>query len=147
MLYIGSDHRGYQLKKKLSTYIQTQLRKKLVDVGPKKYDKEDDFTKYSIALTKKVVANKSNKGILLCGTAHGVCMVANKIKGGRAVVGYSIEGAEFGRKHEDANILCLAADYLSFEHAKAIVKKFLGTDFEALDRRVRRMEVISDLEK
>lgn len=147
MLYIACDHRGFQLKKKLHTYIQTQLRKKIVDLGPKKYDKEDDFTKYSIALTKKVISKKDNIGILLCGTGHGVCMVANKIKGGRAILGYSIEGAEMGRKHEDANILCLASDYLSPDHARAIVKKFLATNFENLDRRVRRMKIISELEK
>lgn len=147
MIYIACDHRGFQLKKKLYTYIKTQLRKKIVDLGPKKYDKEDDFTKYSIALTKKVVSKKDNIGILLCGTGHGVLMVANKIKGGRAILGYSIEGAEMGRKHEDANILCLAADYLSFEHAKAIVKKFLNTNFEDLERRVRRMKIIAELEK
>jgi ribose 5-phosphate isomerase B len=147
MLYIASDHRGFQLKKQLHTYIKTQLQKKIVDLGPKKYDKEDDFTKFSILLSKKVVAKKENLGILICGTAHGVCMVANKIKGGRAIVGYSIEAAEKGRQHEDANMLCLAGDYLSNEHAKAIVKKFLSTKFDGLERRLRRNQIIADLEK
>jgi len=147
MLYIASDHRGYQLKKYLLTYIKTQLNRAITDLGPKKYDKTDDFTKYSIVLSKKVVAKKTNLGILICGTGHGVCMVANKIKGGRAILGYSIEAAERGRQHEDANVLCLAGDYLSNEHAKAIVKKFLETKFDGLERRVRRNQVIADLEK
>ncbi|MFA6424090.1 MAG: RpiB/LacA/LacB family sugar-phosphate isomerase [Candidatus Magasanikbacteria bacterium] len=147
MLYIASDHRGFQLKKHLLTFIKTQLGKKITDLGPKKYDKEDDYTKFSILLTQKVVSKKDNLGILICGTAHGVCMVANKIKGGRAIVGYSIEGAERGRQHEDANILCLAADYLSNEHANAIVKKFLETKFDGLERRIRRNKIMADLEK
>jgi len=147
MLYIASDHRGFQLKKHLTTYIKTQLKQKLEDLGPTTYDKEDDFTDYSIKLTKKVVTKKDNLGILICGTAHGVCMVANKIKGGRGIVGYSIEAAEKGRQHEDANILCLAGDYLSNEHAAIIVKKFLETKFDGLERRVRRNKIIADLEK
>ncbi|MFA6548188.1 MAG: RpiB/LacA/LacB family sugar-phosphate isomerase [Candidatus Magasanikbacteria bacterium] len=147
MLYIASDHRGFELKKHLTNYIKTQLHKKLEDLGPKKYNKDDDFTDFSISLAKKVVSKKDNLGILICGTAHGVCMVANKIKGGRAVVGYSIDAAKTGRQHEDANMLCLAGDYLSAEHASAIVKKFLETKFDGLERRVRRNQIIADLEK
>ena len=147
MLYIASDHRGFQLKKALNTYIKTQLHKKITDLGPKKYDQTDDFTQYSINLTKKVVAKDGNMGIVICGTAHGVCMVANKIDGGRGIVGYSIEAAQTGRQHNNANILCLAGDYLSNEHAKAIVKKFLETKFDSLERRVRRNQISADLEK
>lgn len=147
MLYLASDHRGFQLKKHLVTYIKTQLQQKIEDLGPKEYNKTDDFTEFSIALTKKVVSKKDNLGILICGTAHGVCMVANKIKGGRGIVGYSIEAAETGRQHEDANVLCLAGDYISNEHADAIVKKFLETKFDGLERRVHRNQIIADLEK
>jgi len=74
-------------------------------------------------------------------------MTANKVPGIRAVLGYSIEAAEMGKKHNDANILCLAGKVLSNEHANAIVKKFLDTKFENAERLVRRNKKISALEK
>ncbi len=145
MLYIASDHAGFQLKKHLTTYIKTQLRQKIKDLGPKKFDKDDDFPDYAAPLAKKIT--KKDIGILVCGTGHGVCITANKVKGARAILGYSIEAAEMGRRHNDANILCLAGRVLSNDHADAIVKKFLQTKFESSERLVRRNAKISKLEK
>ncbi len=147
MLYIASDHAGFQLKKHLITYIKTQLRKTVQDLGPKKFDKEDDFPDFAVPLAKKVAEKNSNLGILVCGTGHGVCITANKIKGISAILGYSIEAAEMGKKHNNANVLCLAGKVLSHEHASAIVKKFLETKFENAQRLVRRNKKITALEK
>lgn len=147
MLYIASDHAGYQLKKHLLTYIKTQLRKTIKDFGPKKFDKEDDFPDFAAPLAKKVAANDKDYGILICGTGHGVCMTANKVKGVRAILGYGIEAAEMGKKHNNANVLCLAGKVLSNEHADAIVKKFLATKFENAERLVRRNNKVAALEK
>lgn len=146
MLYIAADHNGWQLKKELKRYLKNQLKVVAVDVGPLKHDPTDDYPVYSKKLTRLVVKSKKNKGILICKTGHGVCMVANKIKGGRAIIGYSIEGVEWGRRHEEANILCLAAKFLSTEHAQAIVKRFLATDFDGAERNVRRLQEIASLE-
>ncbi|MCX6780070.1 MAG: RpiB/LacA/LacB family sugar-phosphate isomerase [Candidatus Magasanikbacteria bacterium] len=147
MIFITSDHRGFQLKKHLLTYIKTQLHKSITDLGPKTYNKEDDFVDFAIKLGKKINKKKKDIGISICGSGHGMCITANKIKGIRAIVGYSIEGAELGRKDNDANILCLSGNVLSNDHADAIVKKFLETKFDGLDRRVRRLKKISALEK
>jgi len=147
MIYIACDHAGFQLKKHLVTYIKTQLGKSVQDLGPKKFDKEDDFPDFAAPLAKKVASKNKDFGILICGTGHGVCMTANKVPGIRAVLGYSIEAAEMGKKHNDANILCLAGKVLSNEHANAIVKKFLDTKFENAERLVRRNKKISALEK
>lgn len=147
MLYIASDHAGYQLKKHLFTYIKTQLRKSIKDLGPKKFDKDDDFPDFAAPLAKKVASKDGDLGILICGTGHGVCITANKIKGASAILGYSIEAAEMGKKHNNANVLCLAGKVLSNEHANAIVKKFLETKFENAERLVRRNKKIAILEK
>ena len=147
MLYIASDHAGYQLKKYLTRYLKNQLKMKAVDLGAKKFDKDDDFPDFAIPLAKKVATGENNLGILICGTGHGVCMTANKVAGGRAILGYSIEGAEMGRKHNNANILCLAGRVLSEEHAAAMVKKFLETKFDGAERLVRRIKKIEALEK
>lgn len=147
MLYIASDHAGFQLKKHLFTYIKTQLRKSIKDLGPKKFDKEDDFPDFAAPLAQKVASKDGDLGILICGTGHGVCITANKIKGVSAILGYSIEAAEMGKKHNNANVLCLAGKVLSNEHANAIVKKFLETKFENAERLVRRNKKIAALEK
>jgi ribose 5-phosphate isomerase B len=147
MIYIASDHRGYQLKKELFDFIKAKLEKEIVDMGPAKYDEDDDFVDYAVPLTKKVVSVKNSLGILICGSAHGMCIAANKIKGARAIVGYSISGAELGRQDNDANILCLAGRILSKDHAEAITKKFLETNFKSEERFSRRLDKIAELEK
>ena len=129
MIYISADHAGYQLKKELVDYLAKKLEFEITDLGPKEYDKEDDFVDYAVKLAKKVAEDHENRGILICGSGHGMCIAANKIKGIRAITGYSISGAEFGRQHNDANVLCLAGRVLSKDHAEAIVKKFLETEF------------------
>ncbi len=147
MIYITSDHRGFQLKKHLFTYIKTQLKKPITDLGPKTYDKDDDFVDFAIKLGKKVTLKKNDLGIAICGSAQGMCIATNKIKGVRAIIGYSIEGAELGKRDNDANVLCLSSNSLSNEHSNAIVKKFLETNFDGLERRVRRLKKIAELEK
>ena len=146
MLYIATDHGGFQLKKYLIRYLDKQLKMKAVDLGPKKYDKEDDYPDFAIPLAKKVAKGKNNVGILICRMGNGTCITANKIKGIRAIIGYSIEAAEFGRRDNNANVLCLGGDVLSNEHAVAIVKKFLESNFDG-GRHARRMDKIMAIEK
>lgn len=147
MLFIASDHAGFQLKKFLLKYLKTQLKLEAEDLGPASFQEGDDFPDFAVPLTKKVVADKNNRGILICGSGHGMCIAANKIKGARAIIGYSIEGAEMGRRHNDANILCLAGRVISEEHAAAITKKFLATEFQNEERLIRRNGKIAELEK
>ena len=147
MIYIASDHRGYQLKKELFDFVKTKLEKEIIDLGPDKYDEDDDYVDFAIPLARKVAEDKKSLGVLICGTGHGMCIAANKVNGARAIVGYSISGTEFGRQDNDANILCLAGRVLSKDHAEAIVKKFLETNFKGEERFVRRLEKITELEK
>jgi len=145
-IYIGSDYMGFKLKQKLATFLRTQLRENVADMGPKKRIEGDDAIDYSVKVARTVVKNKNNFGILICSSGHGVCITANKIKGARASIGYNIKGAELMRLHDDANILCLASKMISFEHACAIAKKFLETKFEPIDRRIRRLKKLKRLE-
>lgn len=147
MIYIASDHAGYHLKKELTDFLTKKLELEITNLGPKQYDENDDFPDFAQTLGEKVAQDKTAKGILLCGSGHGMCIAANKIKGIRAIVGYSIIGAELGRQHNDANVLCLAARVLSKDHAEAITKKFLDTAFKDETRHIRRIEKIAELEK
>lgn len=145
MFYIAADHAGHHLKKDLEQLFKNQ-NLEFEDLGAKTYDEKDDFVDFAVPLAKKVVET-GNKGVLICGSGHGMCMAANKINGVRAIVGYSISGAELGRKHNDANILCLAGRVVTKDHALAIIKTFLNTSFSAEERFVRRNEKIAELEK
>lgn len=146
MIFIASDHAGYQLKKYLIEQFEKNIKKDVEDLGPAKYNEDDDFPDYALPLAREVAKDRNSKGILICASGHGMCIAANKIKGVRGILGYNIEGTEMGRKEEDANILCLSAKTLSNEHALAIVKKFLETEFEMLEKRVRRLKKITAAE-
>ncbi len=147
MIYIASDHAGYQLKKDLAAYIKTQLAKDIEDMGPTAFVETDDFPDYAIPLAKTVAKDKDNFGILICGTGQGMCIAANKIKGAYAIMGYNISATELGRRHNNANILCMPGNPASLDFAHAIVKKFLETKFDGDQRFVRRNQKIADLEK
>ena len=147
MLYIASDHNGFQLKKELSRYIKTELNQDLKDMGPDTFVQTDDFPDYAIPLAKKVAEDRKNFGILICGTGHGMCIAANKIKGAYAILGYNIISTEDARKKDNVNILCLPGNPPSLDFSKAIVKKFLDTKFDGDERFIRRNKKIEDLEK
>lgn len=146
-IYIGADYMGFELKEKLKLYIKNKLNKKVEDLGPEKLAGDgDDAIDYSVKVSRATIKNKNHRGILICGSGHGMCITANKIKGARASIGYNVAGAEMLRFHDNGNILCLAASVLNFSEAKAIVKKFLETDFKPLARRLRRLEKLKKLE-
>lgn len=146
MLYIASDHGGYQLKKYLVHFLKTQLETEAKDLGPHEYKEDDDFPDFAFLLAKKVAENDKAKGILVCRTGQGMCIAANKIKGIRAILGYNIETAEKSRKEDNANVLCLAGGVLSEEHAAAVVRRFLETEFDGEERRMRRLKKIEEIE-
>jgi len=148
MIYLASDHQGFELKKHLVTYLKTQLKQEVSDLGPEKYDETDDYVDYAPLVAKAVAREKESLGILICGSGHGMCIAANKVKDVRAVLGYSIEGAELARRDDDANVLCLAGSIISSDHAVAIVKKFLETKLRTdSNRYARRIEKIKEIEE
>ena len=147
MLYIGADHRGFKLKKYIIRYLNKQLGIKVEDLGAYEYNPEDDAPDFAKKVALKVAKQKNAKGVLLCWTGHAMCITANKIKGVYAILGQSVESAEMGRRHNNANILCLPTKFLTNEHATAIVKKFLETEFDGEKRLMRRNNKIKKLEK
>lgn len=144
MIYLGADHAGFELKEEIKKYI-VELGYKIEDLGAFKLDKDDDFPRYAEAAAKKV-AEEGERGILFCGNAVGVCIVANKIPKIRAAIGYSEYAAETSRTDDDANILCLAGRVLKLDEAKDIVYKWLTTDFSGKERYLRRLQQIDELE-
>lgn len=137
-IYIGSDHAGFHLKDVLKTFIQQNVECELLDLGA--FSEESvDYPDIAREVAEKVVENPGAFGILICGTGIGMCIAANKHKGIRGVDAMSEQMAEMGRKHNDANVLCLGARILQPEMAQQIVKTFLTTAFEAEERHKRRI--------
>lgn len=144
-LFIASDHGGYQLKKRLVRYIQNELHLDIEDLGPYEYMKTDDYPDYAVPLAKKV-AQTGGRGIVICRNGVGVCIASNKITGIRCGIGYNIGVAESMMRDDNTNILALASDHLSEDHAMAIVKKWLESEFGGDERYVRRLAKIVALE-
>ena len=126
-IIIGSDHAGFTMKEALKSWLESQNRA-IEDQGCHS-DQSVDYPDYAHAVAQKVESEDS-VGILLCGSANGVCITANKHKGIRAALCWNEEIASLARQHNDANIVCIPARFISLEEAKAIVTAFLSTSFE-----------------
>lgn len=144
-IYIGSDHAGFALKSLIKQYF-TKEKYNLIDLGNLKYEKEDDYPNYAEKVAKKVAKEKT-KGILICGSSHGVCIAANKIKGIRAVAINNTKDAKITREHNDANILCLSGWHLKEKETKKIIDIWLKTKFKKDKRHIRRINKIKKLER
>lgn len=143
-IFIGADHRGFEKKEALFPILRDCHENVIVeDLGAFDYEKDDDFNDPAVAVARAVVNTENSLGILLCGSAHGVCMQANRINGARAINACTPESAKVGREHDHANILCLSADDLDFEPLEPIIKAFCHahpSQDERYLRRVRRLE-------
>ena len=141
MIYIGSDHAGFDLKQAIRKHLEEQ-QNKVVDLGVFKAEPPADYPDIAQEVAEKVGENKGSFGILVCGTGIGMCMAANKIKGIRAAVCESAQTAEMSRKHNDANMLCLGGRVREPKTALAMVDIFTRTKFEGDERHVRRVAKI-----
>ncbi len=125
---IGSDHAGVEYKSAIIEFLQAEGYE-VSDFGPANTDSVDypDFA-HPVATS---VENKENElGILICGSANGVAITANKHQGIRAAIAWQNEISALARQHNDANIICIPARFVDIELAKKIAKTFLTTDFE-----------------
>ena len=144
-LYLGADYRGFDKKQSLFQFL-TEQGYTVTDDGAFEYKEGDDFNDPAIAVAKDVRENIGSMGILICDSAHGVTMQANRFKGIRAAHCANEESAKLAREHDDANVLCLSAHFMDDEEMKKIVKTFITTDFTYLERRVRRINRLDERE-
>lgn len=139
-LAIGGDHAGYELKKELLTYL-LEKGYEVDDLGAYSIDSVD-YPDFAHPVAEHVETGKADLGILICGSANGVAMAANKHEKIRAAIAWKKELAELARSHNDANILCLPARFITVDEAKEITDAFLDTPFEG-GRHQRRVDKIS----
>jgi ribose 5-phosphate isomerase B len=141
---VGNDHRGLGVKMRLVGLL-TELGHEVTDLGANS-PASSDYPDYAIVVAEAVSSGKADRGILICGTGHGMCIAANKVAGIRAVNCRDVIDAELSRRHNDANVMCLSADLIGEEQTEKMVRTWLATDFEG-GRHARRTEKISAYEK
>ena len=140
---VGSDHRGVVLRAKLVDFLR-QLGQEVVDVGT--HDTQEvDYPDIAALVATKVAAGEVDRGILVCGTGVGMCIVANKIPGVRAAPCHDEITAELSRRHNDLNVLCLPGDLIGEKLADRLVEIWLNTPFDG-GRHARRNQKIAQLE-
>ena len=139
-LAAGSDHAGFGIKQAVVRRLRAQGHV-VVDVGATDGETSVDYPDYAHAVAAMVERGEAERGLLVCGTGLGVCMAANRHQGVRAAVCTTPHLAEMSRRHNDANVLCLAGRILSEEEAWAVTEVWLATPFEG-GRHARRVEHI-----
>lgn len=126
-LHIGADHAGFELKEELKRFL-SENGWQIEDHGT--YSPEStDYPDYAHPTARGVI-HDGVPGILICGSANGVCMTANKHQGIRAALCWNSEVAKLARQHNDANIICIPARFVSASEAKEMTQLFLATPFE-----------------
>jgi ribose 5-phosphate isomerase B len=143
-IVLGSDHRGFAVKQRLTAAL-AKLGHEVRDVGVETSEGACDYPDFAVPVAEAVARGDVDRGILVCGTGFGMCIVANKVRGIRAVTCRDPIEAEMSRRHNDANILCMSADFLGQELIDRMVQVWLTTDFEG-GRHQRRVEKISAYE-
>mgnify|MGYP001069027495 CR=1 FL=1 len=142
MIYLGADHRGYNLKEEIKNFLE-QEKIKFQDLGNLKYDEEDDYPDFAKKVAEKISSNsKKDKGILICGAGIGMSIAANKFKKVRAGLCLSGYMAKRAVEEDDINILCLAADITDVGTSERIIKEWLKAKFRNEARYKRRLKKI-----
>ncbi len=141
---VASDHRGFTVKGKILTFL-SEAGHEAIDFGPDS-PKSVDYPDFAAKVANAVSNVEVDRGILVCGTGMGMCIVANKFQGVRAAPCHDDLTAEMSRLHNDANILCLSADLLGDRLVNRMVEIWLKTEFEG-GRHARRLKKIAKFEQ
>lgn len=146
MIIIGSDHTGIELKNRIIEFL---IKKRIDILDVTKINEEnDDYPDIALTICDKVLENRGNLGIAICGTGIGISIACNKINGIRAALCTNEYMAEMSRKHNNANVLCLGArlEYSKdIDNIECIVQTFIDNFYEA-GRHQRRIIKIKNIE-
>jgi ribose 5-phosphate isomerase B len=140
---LASDHAGYALKTHLAAALSAEGHE-VTDVGTDS-DASVDYPAFAADAARLVSRGEADRGVLVCGSGNGVAIVANKVRGVRAVNAHDAGEAEMARRHNDANVVTLSGARLTAGAADEIVGTFLKTDFDG-GRHARRVEQITAME-
>ena len=125
---IGSDHAGYRLKSAIVRRLKVQGHK-ILDCGTDS-EASVDYPDFAQAVAREVSGGNALFGVLICSSGIGISIAANKMPGIRAALCMNEDMAEFSRRHNNANIICLGQKYVGEDMAEKLVEIFLHTNFE-----------------
>ena len=138
-IFISSDHAGFKLKETIKDYLSNK-KIKFEDLGPMT-DSSVDYPDYAHKVARKVKLNKSNVGILVCGSGTGMNIAANKHKNIRAAQCFNLKSTKLSRLHNDANIITLGSRLITKKNALKFISVFLNTKFDG-GRHLKRIKKI-----
>jgi ribose 5-phosphate isomerase B len=144
-IHIGSDHAGLEFKAKIIEHLRGQGHE-VKDHGPHQFDPLDDYPIFCIPAAQAVAADHDSFGIVLGGSGNGEQMAANKVKGVRAALVWSIETAKLAREHNNANVISLGGRMHPEKFCLELVDTFLATPFSGDERHLRRIAQITNYE-
>lgn len=142
---VASDHAGYELKEKVVEALRA-LGHEARDFGAQAAQPSVDYPDYAFPAARAVASGECERGLLVCGSGVGMCIVANKVHGVRAVLGPDPFAVEMSRRHNDTNVLCLGARSIGDRDLSGLVKLWLETPFEG-GRHERRVQKIGEGER
>jgi len=141
---LASDHRGFRLKNILTDFLKAKGYD-IFDCGT--YSKEScDYPDYTYLAADRVRSKKADRAIVICYTGVGSAIVANKLKGIRAVLAYNLKSTYMSRRHNNSNVLILPSCLFKLDYAKRLVLRWLKEEFEG-GRHSRRIKKIQEIEE
>jgi ribose 5-phosphate isomerase B len=144
-VHLGSDHAGFELKEHLVEHL-TGRGFEVVDHGPPVLDPQDDYPPYCLRAALAVVQDPGSLGIVIGGSGNGEQIAANKVKGVRSALAWSVETAVLSRQHNDANVLSVGGRMHSRDEATSFVDAYLAEPFSQDPRHIRRIEMLAGYE-
>ena len=144
-IHIGSDHAGLEFKNRIVSHLEVKGHT-VVDHGPHQFDPLDDYPVFCIPAAQAVAKEPGSFGIVLGGSGNGEQMAANKVKGVRAALVWSIETAKLAKQHNNANVVAIGGRMHSIDECKTILDAFIAEPFSNDERHIRRIDKISKYE-
>jgi len=142
---IAADHRGHELKQRINAFLREQGHE-VLDMGTNS-SVSCDYPDLAYPAAKSVADGRADRAILICGSGIGMDICANKVPGVRAALCHDELTAQMSRRHNNANVLCLASDLLGEELTRNIISTWLNTEFERGGRHERRVEKMAWIEQ
>ena len=144
-IHLGCDHAGLELKEKVAQHLKSKGHE-VIDHGAKTYDALDDYPVFCFLAAKGAAQDPNSLAIVIGGSGNGEQIAANKIKGVRAALAWSVETAKLAREHNNANVMGIGGRMHSESESLAIVDAFISTNFSNDERHMRRINQISEYE-
>lgn len=143
-IFIGADHRGFELKNKLIEYLQ-EKNIRVQDLGNYQYDVNDDYPDFSNKVAEAVLQNPAEfLGIVICGSGVGVAIATNRQKGIRCALGFAANQVTHARENDHINVLALPSDLIDLDQAKLLVDAFLSSTPKEEEKYLRRIKKLDN---